>query len=648
MSAAPEQGDQLSPVKRALLAVEALQARIDAMKRAATEPIAIVGLGCRFPGGADDPEAFWRLLRDGVDAIGEVPAPRWDGAASNDREPGTSGIMPPGYGGFLEHVDRFDAAFFDISPREAAGMDPQQRLLLEVAWEAIEDAAIPRERLAGSLTGVFVGIDNNEYAWPALADPAGADLYAATGTAHSIVTGRLSYLLDLRGPSMPVDTACSSSLVAVHLACQSLRARESTVALAGGVNLILSPFSNFFTSQVLTLAPDGRCKTFDARADGFVRGEGCGIVVLKRLSDALADGDTIRALIRGSAVNQDGRSISLTAPNGAAQQAVIRAALAQAAMQPSRVGYVEAHGTATALGDLIELEAVGAVLGEGRSPGDRAAISSVKTNIGHLEAAAGIAGLIKVVLSLQHGEIPPHLHFKEPNPFVPWARLPISIPTALTPWPGNGAPRVAGVSAFGFSGTNAHLILEEAPPMQAGEHGRAWHLLPLSARTAGDLERSSKALAAYLQAHKDLNPADVAHTLQAGRTAFAHRQALVCRDLDDAAQSMEMRDCLHAPVADLSNQPLNRSVVMMFPGVEAHYVDMGWGLYQDEPTFRQHVDRCSELLRPHLGLDLRAVLYPGWARAGDADAHSMDPRLRLQQTPDEAPAHLIPPSLATP
>ncbi|HWE63431.1 MAG TPA: polyketide synthase, partial [Chloroflexota bacterium] len=441
---------ELPPERRAYLAE---------LLRPAAEPIAIVGMACRFPGGVSTPDAFWRLLRDGVDAIGAFPEHRLGSGVLQ----GMSPVSPARWGGFLAEVDQFDASFFGIARREAEMMDPRQRLLLETGWEAIEDAGYAPSGLAGSQTGIFVGMSSagSEYAGLGLdvTDPT-----AITGNYPSVASGRLSYLLGVHGPSLVVDTACSAALAAIHLACQSLRQNECSLALVGGVNLILSPLPTMAMEQSLAMASDGRCKSFDARADGFVRGEGCGVVVLKRLSHALACGDTIRAVIRGSAVNQDGRSSSLTAPNGVAQQAVIRAALAQACVEPRRVSYVEAHGTATALGDPIELEALGAVLGEGRAPGNRVAIGSVKTNIGHLEAAAGIAGLLKVVLSLQHQEIPPHLHFREPNPLVPWADLPLTVPTSLTPWPANGAPHLAGLSSFGFSGTNAHLIVEEAPP----------------------------------------------------------------------------------------------------------------------------------------------------------------------------------------
>ena len=413
-------------------------------RQANNEPIAIIGLGCRFP-GANDPAAFWRLLHDGVDAIREVPADRFDQHAFYDPDPTAPGKMNTRWGGFLEEVDRFDTNFFGISPREALRMDPQQRLLLEVTWEALQDAGQVPERLAGTQTGVFIGVATNDYGRLQWNDLARIDAYAGTGNALSIAANRISYLFDFRGPSIALDTACSSSLVAVHLACCSLRNGESTLALAGGVNLILSPAIAINFTKAGAMAPDGRCKAFDARANGYVRSEGAGVVVLKPLSKALTDGDPIYAVIRGSAVNQDGRSNGLMAPNPAAQEAVLREAYRQAGVSPGQVQYVEAHGTGTLLGDPIEAQALGAVLGVERPPERPCALGSVKTNLGHLEAAAGIAGLIKVALALRHQEIPPSLHFEEPNPHIPFAELPLRVQTALGPWPTESGPALAGV-----------------------------------------------------------------------------------------------------------------------------------------------------------------------------------------------------------
>ncbi len=432
---------------------------------AADEPIAIIGIGCRFP-GADGPAAFWRLLSDGVDAISEIPPDRWDADAFYDPDPSVPGTAVTRRAGFVPGVDQFDFQFFGISPRESAQMDPQQRLILEVAWEALEDAGQVPERLAGSDTGVFVGISTSDYANLHAGQLQLVDAYTGTGNALSIAANRLSYFYDFHGPSMAIDTACSSSLVAVHLACRSLRDGECALAVAGGVNVILSPALMINFTKARVMAPDGHCKTFDAGADGYVRGEGAGIVVLKPLSRALADKDPIYAVIRATAINQDGRTNGLIAPSRQSQEAVLAAAYRRAGLSPGTAQYVEAHGTGTFLGDAIEANALGTVLADGRPPGSPCLIGSVKTNIGHLEAAAGVAGLIKVALALRHRVIPPSLNFTEPNPEIPFDNLPVRVARTLTPWPENGGRAVAGVSSFGFGGTNAHAVLTEAPQVR--------------------------------------------------------------------------------------------------------------------------------------------------------------------------------------
>jgi len=463
---------------------------------AAADPIAIIGIGCRFPGAAG-PEAFWRLLRDGIESVGEIPADRWDVDAYHDPDPAAPGKMVTRRAGFLDQVDRFDAGFFGISPREAMHTDPQQRLLLEVAWEALEDAGQPPERLAGAAVGVYVGIATNDYRRLSWESPEGGDAYTVAGNAASIAANRLSYAFDFRGPSLAVDTACSSSLVAVHLACEAIRTGEAALALAGGVNLILAPEVMASFSKAGFLSPEGRCKSFDAAADGYARGEGVGVVVLKPLARALADGDPVYAVIRGGAVNQDGRTNGLTAPSRHAQEAVLRDAYARAGVAPGAVQYVEAHGTGTLLGDPIEAKALGAVVGSGSGrPADRPlAVGSVKPNIGHLEAAAGIAGLIKAALAIKHRAIPPSLHLVEPNPHIPFAALSLRVQRKLGPWPAAG-PALAGISSFGFGGTNAHLVIggiagDAAPPGSRESAGA--HLLPISARdpeALRDLARS--------------------------------------------------------------------------------------------------------------------------------------------------------------
>lgn len=449
-------------MQKALLELRDLKAKLAAVEEAKREPIAVIGMGCRFP-GAQNPAAFWQLLRDGVDAIGDIPAERWDVDAHYDPDPEVPNKMYVRQGGYLQDVYDFDAAFFGIPPREVATMDPQQRILLEVCWEALEDAGLAPGALNQSETGVYIGYMNRDYVHQVEeADPTRrGDPYTLTGNSFSFVAGRISYLLGLQGPSMVVATACSSSLVTIHLACQALRSGECDQALAGGVNLILHPAANVLLSRLRAISPDGRCKTFDAAADGYGRGEGCGIVVLKRLTDALADGDPILGLIRGSAVNHDGPSAGLTVPNGPAQEKLLRKALAAANVVPDAIDYVEAHGTGTSLGDPIEINSLVKVFGQARS--QPLLVGSVKTNVGHLEAAAGIVGLIKVLLAFQQEAIPPHLHFHTPNPYISWDQIPVQVTNGLTPWPHCERPRLAGVSSFGLSGINAHLVVEEPP-----------------------------------------------------------------------------------------------------------------------------------------------------------------------------------------
>lgn len=424
------------------------------------EPVAIVGMGCRFP-GANDPDSYWDILRNGKDEISEIPADRWDIDRFYDQNPNVQGKMSIRRGGFLKDWDMFDPEFFGISHREAVHMDPQQRLLFEVACEALINSGIPEKKLTGSNAGVFIGISNNDYSRLYDDDFSEIDAYSGTGNAFSIAANRLSYFFDLRGPSMAIDTACSSSLLAVHLACQSLKNKECDIAIAGGVNLILSPELMITFSKARMMAPDGRCKVFDADADGYVRGEGCGLIILKRKSDAINDGDKIEAVIRGSAVNQDGRSNGLTAPNGPSQVKVVREALKNSSVVPDAVSFIEAHGTGTPLGDLIEFEALNEVF-PSNSDKIKRYLGSVKSNFGHLEAAAGIAGLIKTVLCLQNKQIPPNLNLKNINPHIDIDNSSFSIPTSLQQWPETDNTRIAGVSSFGFGGTNAHIVIEQS------------------------------------------------------------------------------------------------------------------------------------------------------------------------------------------
>jgi acyl transferase domain-containing protein len=608
----PRANEALTPVKRALLEIRDLKAqlaRAQAEQSALHEPVAIVGMGLRLPGGVRDAQGFAELLWSGTDAISTIPADRWDLDSLLSDDPDAPGKMTTRHGGFIDGVDRFDAEFFGISPREAASMDPQQRLMLQVAWEALENAGHAGAGLAGSRTGVYLGVSNNDYGRALFAHRDEIDAYFATGNAYSVVAGRLSYVLGLQGPAVVVDTACSSSLVALHQACQGLRLGECDMALAGAVNLILTPEMNINFSRARMMAADGRCKTFDAAADGYVRGEGCAVLVLKRLSDARADGDRVLALIRGSAINQDGRSGGLTAPNGPAQEAVIRAALAAARVSGSAIGYVEAHGTGTPLGDPIEVQALGAVLGQGRDAAHPLPIGSVKTNIGHLEAAAGLAGVIKTVLALQRGEIPPHLHFSQGNPHIDWAALPVTVPTRTTPWPAVEGRRLAGVSSFGFSGTNAHVVLEgaaevataaDAPPTE-----RPLHLLALSARDGAALQalaqRADETLAV---AQAPL--ADLCFTANAGRAHFSHRLVAL------GASAEELRRSLAGAQTAVVEGARRPKIAFLFTGQGAQHAGMGRALYDSAPVFRQALDACAEAatrVAPHLDRGLLEMMF---------------------------------------
>ena len=605
----------LSPEKRAILAE---------MLRPSPEPVAIIGLGCRFPGGANNPELFWELLASGRDAITPVPPDRWPVNDYYDPDPAAPGKINSRYGAFLDQVDQFDAAFFGISPREAVRMDPQQRLFLEVAWEALEDAGQSQTMLAGSDTGVFAGVYQGDYAWFQFADVDKVDAYVASGMSHAIVANRLSYLFDLKGPSLAVDTACSSSLVAFHLACQSLRHKECDMALAGGVNLILSPLFMLPVAKWGMLAADGRCKTFDARADGMVRGEGCGVVVLKRLADARRDGDRILAICRGTATNQDGRTNALTAPNGLAQKEVIARALKEAGLSGRQISYVEAHGTGTALGDPIEMEALLETVGQGRTPEQICRVGSVKTNIGHLEAAAGIAGLIKVVLALHKQCIPPHLHFQELNPHINFDGVPFTIPTEPQEWTIVGdEPRRAGISSFGFGGANAHAILEEAEAVKdypdftdeesvLSAKSLTGNLLVLSAPQAGALPALAVAYREQLAA-EDAVLTDICHSAARRRTHFNHRVAVACRSKEEATAVLDA----YLAGADhpllfcgrrLAGQ--NERLAFVYSGQGAQWAGMGRQLYEQETLFRQKMDACDAALRPYLDQSLLAILSP--------------------------------------
>ncbi|MEM9567852.1 MAG: type I polyketide synthase, partial [Cyanobacteria bacterium P01_E01_bin.34] len=633
MEQGPTTQNQLSALQQALFVVQKLKSKLARIEAKQSEPIAIIGMGCRFPGDADSPEAFWELLKNSTDAITQVTADRWSVQDYYDPDPDSPGKMYTRSAGFLKQVDRFDSQFFGIAPREANSLDPQQRLLLEVTWEALENSGIAPQQLQGSRTGTFIGIGQNDYAQVQdFSDPTVIDVYSASGNGFSFASGRLSYILGLRGPNLAIDTACSSSLVAIHYACQSLRKGECEQAIAGGVQLILSPEVTIGLSRMRALSPDGRCKTFAANADGYGRGEGCGVIVLKRLSDALTADDPILAVIKGSAVNHNGASSGLTVPNGVAQAALLEQALQDARVNPADIGYVEAHGTGTALGDPIEAEALATVFGDTHSKEHPLLVGSVKTNVGHLEAAAGIVGLAKVILALQHRAIPAHLHFQKPNPHIPWQDIPLQIPVQLTPWQNSGNSRMAGVSSFGISGTNAHIILEEAPcPVKTplAETVDRPHLLTLSAKTPSALPELLQRYLNLLQHYPDVAVADLCYTSQVGRNHFAHRLGLVAHsrvDLQAQLQTLAREDFSDRPAA-ISSMP---QVAFLFTGQGSQYPGMGRDLYESNSVFRSWLDECDRLLRPHLETPLLEVLYGSSTNLLDQTAYTQPALFALE------------------
>ncbi|WP_293097441.1 type I polyketide synthase [Moorena sp. SIOASIH] len=615
--------------KQVLKALKEMRTRLEVVNQAKTEPIAIIGMGCRFPGGANDPSKYWSLLQGGRDAISQVPPQRWDVNAYYEPDSVAPGKVYTKEGGYIEQqVDQFDADFFSISPREAVSIDPQQRLLLEVTWEALENAGQKWIGLRESKTGVFIGISTDDYAELSHKyqnHQNSTDAYSCMGSTRSVAVGRISHLLGLQGPNIQLDTACSSSLVAVHLACQSLRSQECNLALAGGVNLILSPTSTIARCQMKALSPDGRCKAFDSSANGYGQGEGCGVVVLKRLSDAIADRDLVLATIRGSAINHDGPSSGLTVPNRMAQQRVIQEALTNAKLEPHQVSYFEAHGTGTSLGDPIEIEALAKIHCKDRPFNQPLIVGSVKTNIGHLEAAAGVSSLIKVVLSLQYQEIPPHLHLKQLNPYVNWDKLPIKIPTSLIPWSSGEEPRIAGISSFGMSGTNAHLIVGEAPVQLKTQNlktenktERPFHILTLSAKTKTALDQLVSRYQNYLETYSESSLADICYIANTGRAKFNYRLAVMASTTYEVVYKLKQQQT-EAEVAEVFSGKLAKSsrlpkVGFLFTGQGSQYVNMGRQLYQKAPTFREAINQCNEIINTvetFQETSLREILYPG-------------------------------------
>jgi acyl transferase domain-containing protein len=635
----------LSPTKQALLALKQMQQKLADLEQAKYEPIAVVGMGCRFPGG-DNPDAYWQLLENNVDAITEVPPQHWDAKAYYDPNPSALGKICTPYGGFVPNLQEFDASFFRIAPREAISLDPQQRLLLEVTWEALENAAIAADKIQGSQTGVFIGICGIDY-WHQLLNrhQTTIDAYLTTGNTHSLASGRLSYFLGLTGSSISVDTACSSSLVAVHLAIQSLRQKECNLAIAGGVNRIVSPQASINFSQARMLSPQGRCHTFDAAANGFVRAEGCGVVVLKRLSDAIQDRDRILALLKGSAVNQDGRTSGITAPSSLSQQAVIRQALVNSRVEAQDINYIETHGTGTALGDAIEVEALSAVF---TSP---IILGAVKTNIGHCEGASGIASLIKVILALEHETIPANLHFNQPNPQINWQKLPFELPKNNIPWSKSDKLRLAGVSAFGFSGTNTHVIVQESGvrsqelgvrsqelgvrSQESRRQGRddfdleqtQEYLFTLSATTEKALGDLVQRYREYLVSHASVSIKDICLTTNTGRSHFKYRLAIITESVANLQQKLEAIINLQTPLhtwQGKANPSNNEPVVFYLTESSSYDVRTIQQLYQTQSSFRDAISQCGEILQPFLDKSLLEILFGERGREGDKETRRQE------------------------
>jgi acyl transferase domain-containing protein len=617
----------LTPLQRAVFALKEKSARLEELERAATEPIAIVGIACRFPGGVTDTQSFWDLLCAKRSAIREIPPDRWDVDAYYDPNPKAPGKMNTRFGGFLDKVDLFDNDFFGVSEREACGVDPQQRLLLELAWEALEDAGIAPSTLRGSDTGVYVGISGSDYGLLLSSDLRMTDAYVGTGSSLSIAANRISFAFDFHGPSLAVDTACSSALVATHLACRSLRSGESDMALVGGSNMVLAPTYSVNLTKVGFSAADGCVRAFDAAASGYVRSEGCGIVVLKRLSQAVTDGDSVYAVIRGSAINEDGFSNGLSAPNRQSQEAVLRAACRQARVAPGDVQYVECHGTGTLMGDTIEAMALGNVIGAGRDRNRPCLLSAVKTNLGHMEAAAGIASLIKAALVLKHRRIPATVHYDKPNPNIPFESIGLKVVTELSPWPDAPGTPTAGVSAFGFGGSNAHLILQaadasvktEAPRDHA--NGLDLPILCLSARSANALKALVASYLGLLR-RDDSRYADICYAAGARRDHHDHRLAIVASSPERARTHLQ---------AYLDGQPIEGSssgvkpygrrprTVFMFANDVGGWIAAARRFAGEVGAFRGHLLEWDERFRKAAGFSPMAAISAGTGESHGAE-----------------------------
>ena len=606
-------------IKGALIRIEELESELESLKAEKNEPIAVIGMGCRFPKGIDNPQALWDLLFRGESIIDEVPENRWNINELYSPDLDAPGKMNSRFGGFIENVADFDAAFFGISPREAASMDPQQRLLLEVSWEALENANIDPLSLYGSSAGIFIGIIAYDYGQRLLGSNRlnDIDAYAGTGSSLGVAAGRLSYTLGLTGPSLSVDTACSSSLVTVHLACQSLKRGECNLAIAGGVNLMLEPGLSVNFSKAHMLAPDGKCKTFDSAADGYVRGEGCGVVVLKRLRDALENNDPILALIKGSAVNQDGASGGLTIPSGPSQAAVINQALKNAECEPNSVDYIEAHGTGTALGDPIELGSLDQVFSSKRDHQHPLLIGSIKTNIGHLEAAAGIAGIIKLILSLKNEYLPPHLNCSNPTTRFPWDKRPIEIVQESKKWPRTEKKRIAGISSFGFSGTNAHILLEEAPvSLEKSKNNlgieEATQVLCLSGQSLDALHAQASNFLDFVKNNKRIDLYQLCASVAHSRGNLKYRLNILARspkELEEYLEAYLKKEILPEIISAPEYETPSKEIAFLFTGQGSQYPEMGRDLYETQPNFKHWIDQCEQILSKHCDIPLTKLLF---------------------------------------
>ncbi|MFE6023658.1 type I polyketide synthase, partial [Streptomyces sp. NPDC056441] len=608
-------------LRRVTADLQETRGKLRAAEEKDNDPIAITAMSCRFPGGVRAPEDLWQVMMSQVDALSPFPEDRgWDFEGLFFRDPDDPARTYTLEGGFVYDIPDFDPEFFGISPREALAMDPQQRLVLEASWEAVERAGIDMASLRGTQTGVFVGTSYQGYGSTVFVPPEGTEIYLGVGNTSSVASGRVAYTFGFNGPAVTIDTACSSSLVALHMACQSLRRDECSMALVGGVTLMSSPGAFTEFSRQRGLSASGRCKAFSADADGTGWGEGVGMFLVERLSDARRNGHPVLAVVRGSAINQDGASNGLTAPNGPAQQRVIRQALADARLSPAQVDLVEAHGTGTKLGDPIEVQALAATYGKDRPEGRPVWLGSVKSNIGHTQAAAGAAGLIKMVLAVQRGVLPPTLHVENPTTLIDWTDGGMALVAEPAPWPATGQPRRGGVSSFGVSGTNAHAIIEQAPPAEEQEQEDstpAIHTpldgakppLVVSARTEQALREQARQLQAHLARHPDTSTTDVGYTLAVRRTRFSHRAALMADATGDytaaltaLAEGRESSDVTQA-VATRSTRP-----VFVFPGQGSQWVGMAAGLLESSSVFAERLAECGAALEPFTGWSLLGVL----------------------------------------